>query len=169
MPELHLRPLAPARGRIGASCRRRRNDVLEAAAAMPAAPIWLFVPAAVAERGRGGGEDRKKRRVFAHVRYFRGPRRRVTARVRWRRCALRYLRFSEVHVGDVAASRPAWRWRRTATLVCLSVYATSVKAASARSQGVWHYELASVLKDTRASQPARDKKRSRAALHLRTR
>ena len=45
IPELHLapgRPLAPARGRIGASCRRRRNDVLEAAAAITAAPMWLL-------------------------------------------------------------------------------------------------------------------------------
>ena len=44
------------------------------------API-IFIPAAVAERGRGDGDDRKERRVFAHVRYF------------------------EVHV---AASRPAY-------------------------------------------------------------
>ena len=43
------------------------------------API-IFIPAAVAERGRGGGEDREKRRVFAHVRYFRGPRAAVAYR-----------------------------------------------------------------------------------------
>ena len=43
------------------------------------APV-VPVPAAVAERGRGGGEDREKRRVFAHVRYFRGPRAAVAYR-----------------------------------------------------------------------------------------
>jgi len=31
--------------------------------------------------GRGDGDDREKRRVFAHLRSFRGPRRRVTARL----------------------------------------------------------------------------------------
>ena len=69
------RPLArdaEGLGRLGAERAMQAIGVLDV-------PV-VSVPAAVAERLSGDGEDREERRVFAHLRYFRGPRRRVGAR-----------------------------------------------------------------------------------------